>query len=157
MRAVVLYDSLYGNTEQIARVIAEVLEHSYDVELIRADEFERMDEPPDVLVVGSPTHNRRPSPAMRQALWALERGDVSGVAAAAFDTRYERPRFLTGSAAIGIAKLLKRSGAVVEIGAESFLVEDKEGPLVHGEIERAKRWAHQVLYLVRPNPRVEEA
>jgi flavodoxin I len=152
MKAVVLYDSQYGNTEQIARTVAHVLQRHYAVQLISASDVSILTDRPDLLVVGSPTHRRRPTPAMLAALRALPDALIDRVATAVFDTRYKRPRFLTGAASLGIAKSLGRRGARVEIGAESFFVEDKEGPLLAGEIERAERWAYQVLYLVSPNP-----
>jgi flavodoxin len=152
MRAVVLYDSQYGNTERIASIVADVLRRHYDVELVSAAQVSKISERPDLLVVGSPTHHRKPTPGILTALRWLPDAFVDRVAVAAFDTRYSRPRFLTGAASLGIARRLNHRGARVEIGAESFFVSDKEGPLESGELERAERWAQQVLYLVSPNP-----
>jgi hypothetical protein len=62
-----------------------------------------------------------------------------GTAAAAFDTRADKSPWLTGAASRGIAKRLRRRGYEV-LSTESFLVEDSEGPLVEGELERARAW-----------------
>jgi hypothetical protein len=61
------------------------------------------------------------------------------VRAAAFDTRLPKSKFLTGSAAKGIAKRLSGRGYDV-VGEESFLVDDMAGPLHEGELERAREW-----------------
>lgn len=152
MNAVVLYDSEWGNTEQVARTISEVLERHYGVRMVSADNVLDITVRPDLLVVGSPTHHRQPTDGIMMALRSLPDGYVQRVACAVFDTRYQRPRFLTGSAALGIARHLSGRGAMVEIGPESFFVVNKEGPLVEGELDRAHNWARQVLYLVTPNP-----
>lgn len=152
MNAVVLYDSQWGNTGQIARRISEVLIRMYGVQTISAGDVNNITARPDLLVVGSPTHHRRPSDGIMLALRLLPDEFLDGVACAAFDTRYQRPRFLTGSAGLGIARYLSRRGARVEIGPESFFVVDKDGPLAEGELDRAHNWARQVLYLVTPNP-----
>jgi hypothetical protein len=63
-----------------------------------------------------------------------------GGAAAAFDTRIDKSPALTGSAARGIAKRLRRRGFTVVADPESFFVDDAEGPLAEGELERAREW-----------------
>ena len=64
--------------------------------------------------------------------------------AAAFDTRFKRTHLLTGSAARKIAKALKKKGGTLLAEPESFFVTDTEGPLLEGEIERAKRGAKEI-------------
>ena len=61
--------------------------------------------------------------------------------AAAFDTRFDKPAFLTGSAAKGIAKRLRQRGFELVAEPESFFVLGTEGPLKDGELERAAAWA----------------
>jgi hypothetical protein len=61
-----------------------------------------------------------------------------------FDTRLTWPRFLAGSAAAAAAKRLAKKGARLLVPPESFLVTGTEGPLVEGEIERARTWANHV-------------
>jgi hypothetical protein len=69
----------------------------------------------------------------------LERLPAGQTAAAAFDTRLDKPRWLTGSAATKIAQRLGRKGYSV-VGTESFLVKGGGGPLADGERERAAAW-----------------
>jgi len=59
--------------------------------------------------------------------------------AAAFDTRFDRLRLLTGSAAKGIARRLEHQGYRMVAPPESFLVTN-ENELVEGQLEHAERW-----------------
>ena len=84
-------------------------------------------------------------PGLRR--WLSQRsGD--GKRAAAFDTRLDRSPILTGAAARGIARRLRRRGYEVIADPESFLVEDSEGPLAEGELERARAWGASLVELI---------
>jgi hypothetical protein len=87
----------------------------------------------------------RDDPGLREWLRDLPRRD--GARAAAFDTRLDRSPMLTGMAARGITKRLRRRGYEV-IGSESFLVEDSEGPLEAGELDRARAWGEQLVSVI---------
>ena len=63
--------------------------------------------------------------------------------AATFDTRLDKSPWISGAAARGIARRLRRLGIDV-IDTESFLVEDTEGPLAAGELERARAWGAEL-------------
>jgi hypothetical protein len=65
---------------------------------------------------------------------------------AAFDTRFRLSWVTGGSAARSIAKRLSLLGARLLLPPESFFVDDMEGPLAAGEIERAIDWADQLLH-----------
>jgi hypothetical protein len=111
-----------------------------------------------LLVVGGPTHafglsreRTRESAVVQAAGDVVSAGEglrewlgaVTGgtraIAAAAFDTRIDKPR-MPGSAAHGAEKRLRRLGFRVLVPAASFYVTDTSGPLVEGELERARRW-----------------
>ncbi|HEU5362361.1 MAG TPA: flavodoxin domain-containing protein [Gaiellaceae bacterium] len=152
MNAAVVYESSFGNTRAVAETIAgELGARVYSVD----------DEPPeleglDLLVVGAPTHVHGLSGARsRQAAheqgapgtpgigareWLERMPEAPGLAAAAFDTRPDKPAFLTGSAARGIAKRLQRHGCTLATRPESFFVEGTPGPLSAGEAARAAAW-----------------
>jgi hypothetical protein len=78
--------------------------------------------------------------------WLRDLGPAHGAAAAAFDTRGDANAALTGSAAKGIARRLRRHGYDV-IGTASFLVADSEGPLEDGELDRARSWGASLAAL----------
>jgi flavodoxin len=146
MNVQVIYDSTYGYTEQVAQAIADALAHGGSVRLLRANKVQPSDlQDVDLLVVGCPTHKRRPTPAIEAFLHCIATTSLSEVSAAAFDTRYRKPRLLTGSAAGRLAKSLRQAGTDIVAPAESFFVVSREGPLQEGESERAADWARQIL------------
>ncbi len=145
MNTLILYDLQFGNTEQLARSVADKLAGYGTVRLLRVPEggaFERSEA--DMLIVGGPTQRHRTSQAMRAFLESIPRRALDEQAAAAFDTRYHVSAFVSGSAASRIAAGLKRAGASLVVPPESFFVAKTEGPLEQGEIERAGKWAEQI-------------
>lgn len=136
MNTLIIYDSRFGNTEQIARAMADKLKDHGLVIVVPASEagsFELKEA--DLVLIGGPTQRHATSPAIRA---------LHGLGAAAFDTRYHMSAWKSGSAASRIASRLKRAGASLVLPAESFFVTEREGPLEEGELERAAQWAEQV-------------
>ena len=157
MKALVAYDSAYGNTEQIARAIGEALGTQGSVEVVRVGNVK-----PEqlaglkLLLVGSPTQKFSPTGATNRFLKSIPRNSLQGVRVAAFDTRFqpseiERIRILAffvrifGYAAEPIADRLVKKGGTQAVAPEGFYVSGTEGPLVEGELERAADWARQIL------------
>lgn len=146
MNTLIIYDSAFGNTAQIAQAMANKLEEHGTVRIAPAGETglpEMKDI--DLLVVGGPTQRHGISPAMHALLERLPRRTLRGAGAAAFDTRYHMAAWKSGSAAQRIASRLKRTGASLLVEPESFFVAEREGPLEEGELERATRWAEEVF------------
>lgn len=69
-----------------------------------------------------------------------------GKKAASFDTRLKL--FIHGEAAIKIANALKKAGAEIVGKPGAFFVKTKEGPMVDGEIEKAKDWAKRLQQFI---------
>jgi flavodoxin I len=141
MKALVVYDSVHGNTEQIAKAIASAIQA--DTEVARTKEVDTKQLAGiDLLVVGSPTYGGRPTESAQSFLNRITGADVNGVRAAAFDTRLGS-RFvkLFGFAADKIATALSEKGAIVTGTSEGFIVKGREGPLADGELDRAATWA----------------
>jgi len=150
MKAQVVYCSHKGNTRQIAEQIGETLRIHGDVEVIEVTKAPVP--PPDdltLLVVGGPTEGHGMTPEIHDYLeriglrWAMAR------AAAAFDTRLDWPRLLSGSAADQIANRLAALGAKVIGTPGSFLV-TMAPKLEPGELQRAAEWAEDLAQAVRP-------
>lgn len=147
MKAAIIYDSAYGNTERIAQTIGEELgSPAKAVRDVKPSELEGL----DLLVVGSPTQGGRPTVPIQEFLKQIPTGSLKDVRVAAFDTRFEKEtrgfplRVLMGVigfAAPKIAASLKQSGAMLAAEPEGFIVTGKEGPLKEGELARAKTWA----------------
>lgn len=145
MKTVVIYDSQFGNTRQIAEVIALRLEEEGAVHLMNVDAAMLDLHEIDLLVVGGPTQMHGVSPAMRAWLDQVPPGALREIPVAAFGTRVPGLELLTGSAAHGIAKQLTKKGGHLLLPPEEFIVTGKEGPLAEGELERAAAWAATVL------------
>ena len=150
MKSMVLYGTRYGNTQSIAEAIASVLQSRGEVRLL-AIEQAPLPVPADVelLVIGGPTEVHGVTPQVMTFLDALGANALHGKTAAAFDTRIKGPRWLSGSAALGIAHRLRAVGARMIVPAESFLVHGKDedtpnATLEPGELKRAEAWAADV-------------
>ena len=159
MKALVVYDSFFGNTEKIACAVGDaignVLSSRVDVQTLRVGDVK-----PEhlsglsLLVVGSPTRSFSASPATKAWLKARAPNCLDGTKVAAFDTRADmgdvNSRTLTvfvklfGYAAQPIASSLSKHGGTPVVPGEGFFIKDKEGPLKDGELERATEWAQQI-------------
>ncbi len=143
MRALVVFDSRFGNTEAVAHAIGEELATAgWQSEVVEAADAAWPDcSEIDLVVFGGPTQRHGLSPAMNALLSGAHVGRCCGVSAAAFDTRYHMARILSGSAAEGIAARLASLGCRLMVPPESFYVAGREGPLLDGELARARAWA----------------
>ena len=160
MKAVVVYESLWGNTAAIARAIAEGIGPDAQALTTDAARAEAIADA-DLIVAGAPvlgfslpTDRMRdsvarseagaPSPpdlshsSLRSWLDSLPRGHGR---AAAFETRiWWSPRGATGD----IERGLERAGYQRAAKAQKYVVTDKYGPLREGELERARRWGKEL-------------
>ena len=164
MRALVIYESMFGNTREIARAVADGIAPTLEADVIDAG-----DAPAEIgadvalVVVGGPTHAHGMSTPASRADSARRAGDglvsrgngmrewldavrpvATPVAVAVFDTRIKGPSFLWGSAAKPAAKRLASLGFQMIVEPEDFIVGGPTGPqfdrLEPGEVERARAW-----------------
>ena len=147
MKALILYDSVYGNTEQIARAIAEAIAPPDEAKVLRAAEANPSEMASiDLLVVGSPTHGGRPTPAVQDFLNKMAPQSLKGTKVAVFDTRaMSKFAKIFGNAAGRIAGQLTKKGGVLIVRPEGFFVTGTKGPLKEGESERAAAWAKGIM------------
>jgi len=145
MKTLVVYDSVHGNTERIAKAIGDAIADELEVVhagQVNASALGRL----DLLIVGSPTHGGRPTNAIRELLDKVGRRDLEGTKVAAFDTRLTaRWVRLFGYAAPRIANGLKKRGGTLIASPGGFFVKGIRGPLTEGEPERAARWAEGIV------------
>lgn len=141
MKALVLFDTTFGNTRIIANAISSELGN--DASAIKVNDLERNQlKTVQLLIVGSPIIAWRPAERMGQFLAALEKDQLKGIKAAAFDTRVKL--FIHGDAATKISIDLQDAGAEIITNPQSFYVRGKEGPLYKGEVEKAIAWANLI-------------
>ena len=165
MRALVVYESMYGNTQVTAGNIADGLRGDYEVTLVPLAEATARSWSPTPICwwparrptcTGCPSRSTRRmaaeaaakdgsglrmapgarGPGMRD--WLKDLGHRDGLAAA-FDTRLNGVPAFTGRASRPIARLLKRHGYRLVAAPESFLV-GSQNTLLDGEAARARRW-----------------
>lgn len=142
MKSLVIYDSEFGNTEQIAQVVANRLGEFGQARTLRVEIADPQDlEGIDLLVLGSPTQGWRATQPFKSFVDLFPEGSMDGLPAAVFDTRFKMTEVLTGSAAKRSSKQLRKLGLELLLPPESFFVKSKEGPLYEGELERAASWA----------------
>lgn len=149
----VIYDSFFGNTEKIAQAIGEALGNVpvKKVDQVKQEDLQNL----QILFVGSPTRAFQPSPAVKAFLKGLKQKVLKDVKAAAFDTRIPKDQTtsgflkfmisLFGYADKKIETLLVKAGAKLAVESNGFGVTGTEGPLVEGELERARNWAKKIL------------
>ena len=159
MNAIVVYESLWGNTAEVAQAIAEGL--GQGARALRTDEAGAAElEAVDLIVAGAPVFGfKLSSPKMRDGIrqnpgkgpapdlscpplctWleALAPGNGRG---AAFDTQVRGP---FGKGAPEIARLLEAAGYAPVAEPEGFIVKGRHGPLKAGELERAREWGAEL-------------
>ena len=141
MKALVIYDSLYGNTEKIAKAIGGAI--SSEVKVLPVGQANPAElKSLDLLIVGSPTQGGRATKPIQAFLDKIPGTDLKGINVAAFDTRYASKWVRIFNYAAGrIADNLKDKGGNLVTPPEGFFVTGKEGPLKGEELERAAGWA----------------
>jgi flavodoxin I len=144
MKTLVVYDSVHGNTEKIAKAIGDAI--AGEVKVLRAGEVNPAElKAFDLLIVGAPTHGGRPTDAIQDLLNKVPASALQGTNVAAFDTRLTtRLVRLFGYAAPRIADSLKEKGGTLIGPPGDFYVTGGKGPLKEGEIKRAARWAKEI-------------
>ena len=168
MRALVVYESMYGNTHAVATEIAAGLGATHEVTLVPVTRATReMATTADLIVAGGPTHMhgmstvasrrtaaetaRKPGsgltmdpdadgPGLRG--W-LEAGCPRRRARRVLRHPAQRDSRLTGRASRGIARRLTERGCRLLLPPESFLV-SKKNTLLPGEAARARAWGARV-------------
>ena len=149
----VIYDSVFGNTEKVAQAIGEALGNAAVKKVTDVDQTDL--ENLKILFVGSPTRAFSPTPAIMSFLKGMDKNTLLGVKAAVFDTRISMDQTdskflkfmikLFGYADKKIEKALTKTGANLALESNGFGVTGTEGPLSEGELERAQTWAKRIL------------
>ena len=145
MKTVIIYDSLYGNTERIARAIGEAIPG--EVQVLRVGQVDVSElKTVDLLFVGSPTQGGKATQAIQDFLGQGQVFSLEGTKVAAFDTRLTAKWVrIFGYAAEKIAASVKANGGTLLGPPGGFCVKGRKGPLAEGEVERAAGWAKEIV------------
>jgi flavodoxin I len=145
MKALIAYDSKYGNTEKIATMIMDGMkEGGIEVSMKKGDQCTADDfKAADVWVFGSPVHVGGATGDAKKALkLALETG-ASGKKGTAFDTRFASAKGGKG-AAEKMGEKMAEAGMKIVAEPQWFIVEKTKGPLAAGEEDRAKAMGKKI-------------
>lgn len=160
MKALIIYDSVFGNTATVALAIGSAIGAAIgspeEVSVLKVDSVTPSHlAGVDILFVGSPTRGFKPTPAITAFLASLPTNALKGVKAAAFDTRIplesiKNPIFRAivkkgGYADKIITNALAGKSASLPISSSGFIVLESKGPLQQGELEHAAGWAKTIL------------
>lgn len=169
MSIAVVYESMFGNTREIALAIAEGLAPFGTVSTANVNDSRAQEaaESANLLVLGGPTHVHgmsRPSSRQEALTWSsdphkelaleplapgtgvrewLRDAGLIPPLSAAFDTRVDIAHLLSGAASGHIQHALVKRGSRKVIAPESFLV-TKDNILGEGELARARNWGTSV-------------
>lgn len=160
MKAIVVYESHWGNTAAVARAIAEGI--GSGARALTTDEATGQElADADLVVAGAPVLMfRLPNETMRDTVEADRKAPVAAdvshpmlrtwldglpsiprAKAAAFDTRVRwTPRGAVGT----IESKLREAGCTVVSKGKGFVVTGAYGPLRDGELDRARAWGHEL-------------
>jgi len=150
LKALIIYDSKFGNTEKIARAIGEAVTPLGEAKVVQVGEANPSQlSSIDFLMIGSPTHAGGATRAIKEFLRKIPANALENVRVASFDTRFSAKdkgigaRIVLGIfryAAGRIATILEYKGGYLAMVPEGFIIENSEGPLKKGELERAAIW-----------------
>jgi hypothetical protein len=175
MHVVVLFESLFGNTHEVAEAIADgarTADPAAEVACVRVAEadLEKI-RAADLLVVGGPTHIRGMTSGLsrKMGLSAEEKKDEAeqheiepgaegpgvrdwfadlpkaGKGSKAAAFDTRGDARMAGGAAHGIARRLRSHGYELVAEPEGFIIEGTEGPLRAGESDRARAWGANLV------------
>ena len=156
MKALIVYDSVYGHTEKIAQAIGKGLTNKYEYSVVKGNNVGKNQlEELNLLIIGTPTHGGRWTEAIRDFLKEISGMKLEGVKVAVFDTRTESTGIIGGIERIfgrvapRLAEEMKKHERNVIIEPEGFVVKGRKGPLKEGELQRAENWGNQIAEILR--------
>jgi len=161
MKSLVVYESWFGNTREIAEEVALALSGEGEAELVSVDAPLPSLHHVDLIVLGAPTHVHGLSGRRSREAAVEQRGEggeigigargwierlplCGGPLVAVFDTRAHKPELARRLAAHGMATRIKKRGYHLAVEPASFVVNGTPGPLEDGELERAAEWGRSL-------------
>ncbi len=147
IKALVVYESRYGNTRQAAEAIVEGMCLASETRAILTDirklEFDHIDWY-DLIIVGSPNHLGGPTRGVKKLIDKLEKLDLDEKKGAFFDTCLRKDK----RKAVGKMeqRLEKRAPHVkLLVPGLSVCVDGTKGPLSGGELEKCRLFGREII------------
>jgi flavodoxin len=153
VKAVVVYDSQYGNTQKLAQALARGMESGrIDADSVKVDMVDMKQLVHyDLIAVGGPTHIAGVSKPMKRFLESLKTVDIKGKSGFCFDTRNESRfnAFDLNSAGKRIEGKMKRMKVDMLKPKVSVIVEGREGPLEDGALKSFEDVGRELAELLK--------
>ena len=153
MNVVIVYDSVFGNTKKIAEAIGSAIGESAEILNVNQFKIDNL-KAIDLLFVGSPTRAFKPTKNIANFIKIIKKKKPQ-LKVACFDTRIHvsdkdpwilrklEKRF--GYATDSMIKALSNSAKITLYDPNWFFVGGTEGPLSNEELDKAAKWANQIL------------
>ncbi|UCF12686.1 MAG: FprA family A-type flavoprotein [Thermoplasmatales archaeon] len=150
MKAIVVYDSKYGNTKIVAEKIVEGISEAGEVDatLNRISEVDIKKIPDyDIILVGSPNHMGGPTRSVKKFIDGLKKLEMKEKYIAIFDT------YMGGDFEKAVKKMKSRikekvPGSKPEILELSIKVQGMKGPIEVDELPKCKEFGHNIVNLM---------
>jgi flavodoxin len=151
VKAIVTYESRYGNTKHVAEIIVEgmnqvsgmeaILTELNDVNLTQIAEF-------DILLVGSPNHMGGATSSIRKFIDKLGTIQLEGKQVTVFDT------YMGGDFEKAVKKMEKRiaekaPGLRLVVPGLSIKVDGVKGPITDGELPKCKEFGIRIATMMK--------
>ncbi len=159
MKGLVVFDSVHGNTKQVAEAIAEQIRadgHGAEVRNLRAKQA--VPSEGDFLFVGSPTRMSKMTGKAKKFVKKLDVEVWRGKPIVAFDTILPMPtegasdkekrdaeKYIVYGAAPRMRDLMKARGLSPREEVLRLTVTGMKGPLASGALELAKKYTHDFV------------
>lgn len=151
-RALIVYHSVYGNTEKAAKAVRDGLASAgVEAECRRIQETKPDDlKAFDLIIFGTPTHMKNIPDDVRRFMESLKGVDLKGKDGAAFDTRYEDEPI---GGLSQLEKYMKSYGIrIVSSGLPVLLPSGAgEGPLITDELSKCTRFGKSIAEKIIKN------
>jgi len=140
MKTLIIYDSLYGNTEKVAQAIKGALTGEVIMQRMTEANLAEL-QPGDLLIIGSPTQGGTSTKVTQEFLKNITGDNLKNIRVGVFDTRLTQKMVgIFGYAAGKIGDILKKKGVSLVGNPVGFYVKGSKGPLKEGELERVTDW-----------------
>lgn len=148
-RTAVVYDTVYGNTELVAEIIARTLEaEGHTVRLVRAKDALRGRVEGDLLFLGSPTRIGTMTGRMKKVVRRLDPDLWVRRPVAVFDTEMQGVIDEGGaSAAAKMHDIARSKGIKVHTPVLKVGVDGMRGPLSKGSDTAVEAYVREVLHM----------
>jgi flavodoxin len=149
MKALIVYESKYGNTEKIALAISSGMKEvgMTDVVVKKTDDAASEDfKSADIWVVGGPTHIMSATGGPKSALKTGIKSGLVGKKATFFDTRFKNAK---SGGAEKLKSMAEKEGLRLAVEPEAFIVTSTQGPLAEGEEAKAAQFGRKIAGALR--------